>query len=72
MVHMDGRASTETARRLRIALDLHDAGVSLMRARLRRLHPDADAQELRDRLKTWLQTRPGARWGDAIGSRRKA
>ena len=67
---MSARNPTETARKLRIALDLHEAGVSLMRARLRRLHPDADEQELRERLTTWLQTRPGARWGDAVGSRR--
>ena len=67
---MTARDPTETARRFRIALDLHDAGVSLMRARLRRLYPDADEQEIRKRLTTWLQTRPGARWGDAVGSRR--
>ena len=49
---MIARDPTETARRFRIALDLHDAGVSLMRARLRRLYPDADEQEIRERLTT--------------------
>ena len=67
---MSAGPTTETARKLRIALDLHAAGVSLMRARLRRLHPDADDQEIRKRLKTWLQSRPGAEWGDTVGSRR--
>lgn len=67
---MRASEASEAARRLRIALDLHAAGVSLMRARLRREHPEADDTELRQRLNAWLQTRPGARWGDAVGRRR--
>jgi len=64
-------ASEEAAQKLRIALDLHAAGVSLMRARLHRLHPEADAAEIQELLNTWIQTRPGARWGDAVGRRRE-
>lgn len=60
----------EAARRLREALDLHDAGVSLMRARLRRRYPRADATAIERHLQTWLRSRPGAVWGDTIGSRR--
>lgn len=64
-------ASEEAAQKFRIALDLHAAGVSLMRARLCRMHPKADDAEIQDLLNAWLQTRPGARWGDAVGRRRE-
>jgi hypothetical protein len=62
--------TAEVARKLRVALDLHGAGVSLMRARLRRLHPGTDESVIEQHLKTWLHSRPGAPWGDTIGSRR--
>jgi len=55
------------AERMRQAFDLHDAGVSMMRAKLRRDHPDADDAEIDDRLRAWLHTRPGAEFGDAEG-----
>lgn len=60
----------DVGRKLREALDLHDAGVSLMRARLRRQHPGADAGTIDRHLQTWLRSRPGAVWGDTAGSRR--
>jgi len=56
--------------RLRQAFDLFEAGVSMKRAALRREHPDADADEIERLLREWLATRPGARYGDAIGPRR--
>ena len=63
---MSGPASTPAAR-LRIALELHDAGVAMMRQNLRRRHPDADEDEIERRLIEWLHTRPGAEFGDAAG-----
>jgi hypothetical protein len=52
---------------LRQAFDLHDAGVSMMRARLRREHPDEDDAAVDARLTAWLHRRPGAEFGDAEG-----
>ena len=67
---MKGTAADEMIRKLRVAFDLHAAGVSMMRARLRRLHPGADDAEIDRRLQAWLHDRPGAEWGDAEGVRR--
>jgi hypothetical protein len=53
--------------RIREAFDLFEAGVSMMRARLRREHPDADADEIEQLLNEWLSTRPGAEHGDSAG-----
>lgn len=53
--------------RLRQTFDLFEAGVSMKRAALRREHPDADEDEIARRLRTWLETRPGARYEDAVG-----
>lgn len=61
------RPSLTPAERLRIALDLHDAGVEMMRQNLRRLHPDADEGEIERLLLRWLHERPGAEHGDAQG-----
>ncbi len=58
---------TTPAERLRIALDLHDTGVEMMRQNLRRRYPDADEQEIERLLLAWLHERPGAEHGDAIG-----
>lgn len=61
------------AEKLRITLDLAEAGVDMMRENLRRRHPGMDAGELERRLVAWLRERPGAAMGDAHGrpSRRK-
>jgi hypothetical protein len=58
------------AERLQLALDMHEAGVELMRARLRREHPDADEATLDAMLTSWLRQRPGAEFGDSAGSPR--
>jgi Rv0078B-related antitoxin len=55
------------ATRMRQAFDMFDAGVSIMRARLRREHPEADEQEISRLIAEWLHTRPGAEYGDAEG-----
>ena len=52
------------AEKLRIAFDLHEAGVELMRQNLRRARPRASREEIESLLEEWLQTRPGAEHGD--------
>ena len=64
------REQRATAERMRQAFDAHDAGVSMMRAQLRREHPDADEVELDRLVGAWLRTRPGAEAGDAQGTPR--
>ena len=55
------------ARKLATALDLHEFGVAMMRATLRRRHPDLDDREIERCLTDWLRARPGAEHGDAPG-----
>ena len=55
------------AEKLRITLDLAEAGMDMMRENLRRRCPEADPLEIERRLVAWLQERPGAETGDADG-----
>ena len=55
------------ARRFRTAMDLFEAGISMMRQSLRRRFPDVDEEEIKMRLRQWLQERPGAEYGDCEG-----
>ena len=55
------------ADRLRMTLDLAEAGIDMMRENLRRRHPRADGVELERLLVAWLQERPGAEMGDGDG-----
>lgn len=64
---MDPAEAEAAARRLRQTLDLFETGVSMMRARLRREHPDATEAQIARLLGDWLQTRPGAEHGDGPG-----
>lgn len=42
----------------RAAMELHDAGVRLMRKNLKRAHPEASAEEVDRRLRAWLGGKP--------------
>ena len=55
------------ARRLRLALDLYEAGVAMMKQKFRREHPELSDAEIEARLAAWLVERPGAEFGDASG-----
>lgn len=55
------------AARLRMALELFEAGERLMRQNLRRRFPSASAEELDRKLVEWLRRRPGAEVADAEG-----
>lgn len=48
-----------------MAFDLHEAGVAIMRAKLRRDNPGLSASGIEDLLVEWLTDRPGAPDGDA-------
>lgn len=55
------------SKRLRTAFALHDSGVAMKRAQLRREDPAADELTITRRLAAWLHARPGAPFGDAEG-----
>ena len=57
----------ELGARLRLAVELCDFGIDLMRENLRRDNPTATEPELDVLLAAWLRQRPGAEDGDAEG-----
>jgi len=60
-------ANEKAAARLRTALELFETGVEMMRKKLRRDHPGLADHEIEARVRAWLQDRPGAEFGDAVG-----
>jgi hypothetical protein len=68
MAPADG-ARDRAAARLRIALEMFETGVEMMRQNLRRAHPTLTDAEIDGRLAAWLSERPGAEFGDAVGRR---
>ena len=60
-------ARAEATARLRMALGMFETGVEMMRQKLRRDHPDLTDHEIEARVRAWLQERPGAEFGDAVG-----
>ena len=63
------RDARDAAARLRVALELFETGVEMMRQKLRRDHPDFSGHEIETRVAAWLRERPGAEFGDAVGRR---
>ena len=53
--------------RLAIAFDLYETAEQLVAQRFRRENPGASPEEVENRIREWLQTRPGAEQGDAEG-----
>ena len=53
--------------KLILACEMFDFGVALMRENLRRSQPRASEAAIQKKLKRWLQTRPGAAFGDCPG-----
>jgi hypothetical protein len=51
----------------RMALDLFQTGVDLMRQNFRRAHAEVADAEIERLLGAWLQERPGAEYGDCLG-----
>lgn len=65
-------SDSNAAVRFRVALDLHDVGVEIMRQNLRRRFPHATEAQIAERLAAWIRHRPGAEYGDSVGRLRKA
>ena len=53
--------------RMRITLQLADAGFEMMRLTLKRRYPRASPERLEREFRLWLTRRPGAEDGDAEG-----
>jgi hypothetical protein len=53
--------------KLRLALDMYEFGEQAQRNRLKRLHPDAPAEEIEAAVRAWRVSRPAAPMGDAVG-----
>lgn len=53
--------------RLRVALELHEAGTEMKRLQLRRENPGAEEAEIQRLLAAWMSHRPGAEFGDGEG-----
>lgn len=64
---MDAPVPLTPVSRLRLALEVFESGVDLMRQNLRRERPAASDTEIEAALVQWLRTRPGAEHGDAPG-----
>ncbi len=56
------------ADKMRIAFEMHRAGVAMHRLTLRRRHPQMTDAEIDAALEAWLLERPGAEWGDGEGT----
>jgi hypothetical protein len=55
------------AERFRVACELSDAAIRMVRARFRRENPDANEAKIDEMVDEWLATRPGAEHGDGVG-----
>ena len=67
MAVMTQEARQRAADRLRLAIDMAATGEALMRATLRRRHPDASSGAIEQMIVGWYRQRPGAEFGDAEG-----
>jgi hypothetical protein len=62
-------SSPTPSEKLRIALDLFESGVAMMRETLKREHPTESDAQIEERLRKWLRHRTGAEDGDCVGRR---
>lgn len=60
-------SSLTPSEKLRIALELFESGVAMMRETLRRDHPAESDAQIEERLRRWIRHRPGAEDGDCVG-----
>ena len=56
--------------KLQLALEMHEFGCAMMRQNLLRRFPHDTEADRERRFVEWLQTRPGAEHGDALGRSR--
>jgi hypothetical protein len=64
---MEDGTALSPAERFRVALDLFQTGVDMMRQNLKRENPQATDEQIEERLGAWLRHRPGAEFGDCEG-----
>jgi hypothetical protein len=64
------RDAERLAAKLKTALVLHESGVAMKRAQIRRAHPRASDADVSRWLADWLRERPGAELGDVVGTLR--
>jgi len=55
------------AERFRTTLALFELGEAMLRQKLKRKFPQASEAEIEARIREWLDRRPGAQHGDAVG-----
>lgn len=60
-------AELTAEQKIQLAFEMHELGCAMMRENLRRRFPDETDEERERRFVEWLQTRPGAEQGDAVG-----
>lgn len=60
-------STSSPAERLRVALEMADVGLEMMKRRLEREHPDWDEVQVEEAFVQWLRERPGAPFGDYPG-----
>lgn len=53
--------------RLRLALEMSEVGMQMMRTRLRRENPQRGDDEIQSAMESWLRNRPDAPFGDFPG-----
>lgn len=58
MQRMEPIRDPEVLARARAAFDLCETAEQMMRQNLRRRHPQASEEEIRQRFKAWLEKRP--------------
>ncbi|MGW4767940.1 hypothetical protein ACWEO2_07850 [Nocardia sp. NPDC004278] len=64
---LDNVPEETPGQRLRLALEMHEFGVLMQRARIRRMRPDATDAEVDEAVQIWLLSRPSAPLGDSAG-----
>ena len=60
-------SSLSPSEKLRIALELFESGVAMMRETLKRENPTESEAQIEERLRQWIRHRPGAEDGDCVG-----
>jgi hypothetical protein len=63
---MDDAARERLTRKLQLTLELHDDGVAMMRLNLRRRFPDENDDQIRARVRAWLQDQPAVEQRDGF------
>jgi hypothetical protein len=61
-------SDTSPEQRFRIAVDLAETGLDLMRQNLRRAHPNAGPDEIEAKLNAWRRNRPPDAPGRIVAS----